>query len=58
MLSDVTQTTKYGTANKESALKILLLIQILFTRQMLNFRVLSRTPATSKLELFVLAESH
>ena len=24
-----------------------------YTRQMLNFRVVSRTPATSKLELFV-----
>ena len=29
MLSDVTQTAKYGTATKESALQILLLIQIL-----------------------------
>ena len=29
MLSDVTQAAKYGTATKESALQILLLIQIL-----------------------------
>ena len=53
MLSDVIQTTKYGTAAKESALKYFYTPKYFYTSPMLNFRVASRAPATSKLELFV-----
>ena len=45
MLSDVIQTAKYGTATKENVLQILL--QNFYTCQMLNFRVIPRTPVTS-----------
>ena len=58
MLSDVTQTAKYGTATKESACKYFYSSKYFYTRQMLNFKVVSRTPTTSKLELFVVTESH
>ena len=53
MLSDVIQTANYGTATKKMHCKHFYTSRYFYTRQTLNFRVVSRTPTISKLELFV-----
>ena len=52
MISDVIQTVKYGRATKKMHCKYFYESKYFYGREMLNFRVASRTPTTSKLELF------
>ena len=50
MFSYVIQTTKYGTTTKKIHWKYLSISsKYFYTRQVLSFRVVARTPSTSKL---------